>query len=109
MTNKLICLVAMIAVVASSATLLAQESKPAKAAEGTLMVDGKNYPVTHALAYETTLNDEQVIAVVLSAQAIFNDKLKEAMKKDGEQVEFKRPYLRLQFTKAGELKLWNAS
>ena len=58
-------------VIGGAATLFAQEgAKPAKVAEGTLMVNGKNYPLAHGLAYETTINEEEEIAVVLSGQAI---------------------------------------
>ena len=95
-----------------AATLFAQEgAKPAKAAEGTLMVSCKNYPLTHALAYETTINDEEVIAVVLSGQAISSEELNKAKEgeKEGQDSEFKRPFIKLEFTKAGELKLWSAS
>jgi len=71
MTKKFMGLLAGMAVIGGAATLFAQEgAKPAKAAEGTLMVDGKNYPLTHALAYETTITDEELIAVVLSGQPI---------------------------------------
>jgi hypothetical protein len=76
-----------------------------------LMLQGKNYPLAHALAYETTVNDEEVIAVVLSGQAIPGEKLKEAREKEkeGEEPDFKRPFLKLQFTKKGALKFWSAS
>jgi len=112
MTKKFIGLVVTLAVIGGTAMLFAQErAKPAKAAEGTLMVDGKNYPLTHALAYETTVNEEEVIAVVLSGQAIPGEKLKEAIEKekDGDESDFKRPYIKLQFTKEGALKFWSAS
>jgi hypothetical protein len=100
------------AVIAGAAMVFAQEgAKPAKAAEGTLMLQGKDYPLTHALGYKTTVNNEEVIAVVLSGQAISNEKLKEAREKekDGDESDFKRPYIKLQFTKAGALKFWSAS
>ncbi len=98
MTTKLIGLVAGIA-------------KPAKAAEGTLMVDGKKYPLTHALTYETTINEEELIAVVLSGQAISSEKLKEAKEKEKDSgfANFKRPFLILDFAKAGQLKFWSAA
>jgi len=51
MAKKFMSLVAGMAVIGGAATLFAQGAKPAKAAEGTLMVDGKNYPLTHALAF----------------------------------------------------------
>src|SRR5450759_3227862 len=111
MTNKFISLLAGMAVIGGAATLFAQEgAKPSKAGEGTLMVSGKNYPLTHALAYETTSNDEDVIAVVLSGQAISSEKLKEAREaeKDDNDSDFKRPFIRLEFTKAGILKHWSA-
>ena len=49
MTKKLIGLVAMMAVMGSSATLFAQEgTKPANVGEGTLMLKRKNYPLKNA-------------------------------------------------------------
>ncbi len=112
MTTKLIGLVAGIAVIGGSATLFAQDgAKPAKAAEGTLMVDGKKYPLTHALTYETTINEEELIAVVLSGQAISSEELKEAKEKEKDSgfANFKRPFLILDFAKAGQLKFWSAA
>jgi hypothetical protein len=112
MTNKFIIFLVVPAVICGSATLFAQEeTKPANVGEGTLMVSGKNYPLTHALAYETTINDEELIAVVLSGQPISSEELKKAKEgeKEGQDSEFKRPFIKLEFTKAGELKLWSAS
>jgi hypothetical protein len=112
MAKKFMRLLTALALSAGAATLFAQEgAKPAKAAEGTLMLQGKNYPLTHALAYETTVNDEEIIAVVLSGQAIPGEKLKEAREKEkeGEEADFKRPYIKLQFMKEGALKFWSAS
>src|SRR5438094_7417675 len=112
MAKKFISLLAGMAVIGGAATLFAQqEAYPAKAAEGTLMIDGKNYPLTHALAYETTINEEELIAVVLSGQAISSEKLKEAREreKNGQDSDFKRPFIKLQFTKEGALKFWSAS
>src|SRR5437868_1893849 len=110
--NKFLRLVIALAVIAGVAAVFAQEgTKPAKAGEGTLMVQGKNYPLTHALAYESTVNEDEVIAVVLSGQAIPGEKVKEAREKDkeGEESDFKRPYSKLQFKKDGALKFWSAS
>jgi hypothetical protein len=107
MTRKFISLLAATAAIAGVATIF-----PATAdAEGTLMVDGKNYPLTHAVAYPATIYGEEGIAVVLSAQAVSNATLKEVMagEKNDRGPEFKRPYLKLQFTKAGELALWRAA
>jgi hypothetical protein len=112
MAKKFMGLLAGMAVIGGAATLFAQEgAKPAQAAEGTLMVGGKNYPLTHALAYETTINEEEVIAVVLSGQAVLTEELKKAKEgeKEGQDSEFKRPFIKLEFTKIGELKLWSAS
>jgi hypothetical protein len=112
MAKKFMSLLAGMAVISGAATLFAQEgAKPAKTGEGTLMIDGKNYPLTHALAYETTINEEDVIAVVLSGQPISSEELKKAKEgeKEGQDSEFKRPFIKLEFTKAGGLKLWSAS
>ena len=52
----------------------------------------------------------EIIVVVLSGQAISSEELKKAKaeEKDGHDAEFKRPHLKLEFTKAGELKFWSA-
>jgi hypothetical protein len=112
MTKKFIVLLAGMAVIAGATTLFAQEGPtPPKAGEGTLMLQDKNYSLTHALAYETTINGEEVIAVVLSGQAISSEKLKEAKEaeKDGGFPDFKRPFLKLDFAKAGQLKFWSTA
>ena len=112
MTNKFMTFLVVMAVIGGSAALFAQEgAKPAKAAEGTLMVDGKKYPLSHALAYETTINEEELIAVVLSGQAISSEDLKKSQQaeKDGGFADFKRPFLILDFAKAGQFKFWSAA
>ena len=78
MAKKLIGLLAGIAVIGGAATLFAQEgAKPANVGEGTVMVKGKNYPLKHAAAYETTVDGEEGIAVVLSGQRFQAKKLNE--------------------------------
>jgi hypothetical protein len=99
------------AVIGGSVTLFAQEgSKPATIGEGTLMLKDKNYPLKHAAAYETTVNGEEGIAVVLSGPTISSEKINEARKseKEDEPADFRRPYVKLEFTKAGEFKGWGA-
>ena len=76
MVKKFMSLLAAMAVIGGAATLFAQGE--AKAGEGTLMLQDKNYTLSHALAYETTINEEDVIAVVLSGQAISSEKLKKS-------------------------------
>jgi hypothetical protein len=103
---------AAMAVIGGAPTLFAQEgAKPAKAGEGTLMLQDKNYSLTHALAYETTINGEDAIAVVLSGQAISSEDLKKSQQaeKDGGFADFKRPFLILDFAKAGQLKFWSTA
>jgi hypothetical protein len=111
MANKLIGLVAAIAVNCGSATLFAEEgAKPGNVGEGTVVVKGKNYPLKNAVAYETTIDGEEVIAVVLSGPTISSEKVNEARnsEKKGEPSDFRRPYVKLEFTKAGEFKGWGA-
>jgi hypothetical protein len=111
MVKKFMIVMAATAVIGSLGTLFAEEgAKPASVGEGTLMVRGKNHTFKHAVAYETTIDDEEVIAVVLSGSTIPGEKLKEARKadKEGESFNFRRPYMKLEFTKAGELKHWSA-
>ena len=110
MVKKFMRLLPAMAVIGAAATVFAQDPGTAKAAEGTLMVQDKNYPLTHALAYETTMDDAERIVVVFSGLAISAEKLKEARaeEKDGHDASFNRPYLKLEFTKDGELKHFSA-
>lgn len=111
MTNKFITLLATMAVIGGVATLFAQEgTKPANVCEGTLMVKGKSYSLKNAVAYETAIDGDEGIAVVVSGPTISGEKLDEARKseKKGESSGFRRPYVKLEFTKAGEFKGWSA-
>src|SRR5215469_7979684 len=111
MAKRLICLV-VIALIAGSATIFAQGgAKPANVGEGTVMVKGKNYPLKNAAAYETTVDGEDGVAVVLSGPTISSEKINEARKseKKNEPADFRRPYVKLEFTKAGEFKGWGAA
>ena len=60
----------------------------------------------NAAAYEITVDGEDGIAVVLSGPAISNEKINEARKseKAGDMPNFRKPYVKLEFTKAGEFK-----
>ena len=109
MTKKFISLLTATAALAI-ATLFAQEPGAAKDSGGTLMIQDKNYSLKHALAYETIMDDAERIVVVLSGQTISAEKLKEARaeEKDGHDASFNRPYLKLEFTKAGELSHFSA-
>ena len=109
--SKFISVLTAIGVTGTAATLFAQEgTKPANVGEGTLMVKGKNYPLKNAAAYETTVDGEEGIAVVLSGPTISSEKLEAARKseKAGEIPDFRKPYVKLEFTKAGEFKGWGA-
>jgi hypothetical protein len=75
MPDRFIYLVA-IAIIGGSATIFAQGgAKPANVGEGSVMVKGKNYPLKNAAAYETTVDGEEGIAVVLSGPTISSEKL----------------------------------
>jgi hypothetical protein len=109
MTKKFLYLVPIVS--AMGAVTLFSQGRTTKAGEGTLMLDKKNYPLKHVLAYETTIDDEQSFVVVVSGQAVAAEKLKEAREaeKDGGDGDFNRPYLKLVFKKTGELKYWSAA
>jgi hypothetical protein len=109
MTKKFMCLITIVSAMGAM-TVFAQEGTN-KAGEGTLMLDKKNYPLKHAIAYETTIDNEPAIAVVLSGQAVSSEKLKEAREteKGGNDPDFKRPFLRLVFTNTGAFKHWSAA
>ncbi|HEV2805706.1 MAG TPA: hypothetical protein VGW57_12335 [Chthoniobacterales bacterium] len=91
-----------------AAAVLAQDA--ASKGEGTLTINKKSYTFTRAMAFETTIDNEDAIAVVLSRQAIPNEKVKEAREKDKESgdTDFARPFLKLVFKKSGEFKNWSA-
>ena len=109
MTRRIICLLIAAASVIGAVPLFAQEG--AAAAAGTLTLDKKTYALKRGLAYETTIDDEDVIAVVLSGQPVTSEMLKEARdaEKEGGDPGFKRPFLRLVFKKTGEFKYWSAA
>jgi hypothetical protein len=112
MAMKFISVMAGVAVIGGAATLSAEEgTKPGNVGEGTVMVKGKNYPLKNAVAYETTIDGEEGIAVILSGPKISSEKVNEARKseKKGEPSDFRRPYVKLEFTKAGEFKGWGAA
>lgn len=110
MITKFVSLFAALPLLGAGILVAQEDIAATKAAEGTLTIEKKNYPLKHALAYETTINDEELIAVVLSGQRTSSEKLKAAMaaEKEGDESEFNRPFLKLEFTKAGQLKVWSA-
>src|SRR5215813_4851095 len=112
MAKKFVTVLAGIVFIGGATTLFAQhDAKPANVGEGTVMVKGKNYALKNAVAYETTVDGEEGIAVILSGPTISSEKINEARKaeKKGEMIsDFRRPYVKLEFTKAGEFKGWGA-
>ena len=82
-----------------------------KPAEGSMTLAKKSWQLSQGVAYEFPVQGEDGVVVVLSNQPITPQKLKEARaaEKKGEFPEFKKPYLRLEFTKNGELKQWNGT
>ena len=111
MAKRFIYLVAIV-MIGGSVTVLAQSgARPANVGDGTMMIKGKNYPLKNAVAYETTVDGEEGIAVVLSGPTISSEKINEARKSDkkNEPTDFRRPYVKLEFTKTGEFKGWGAA
>jgi hypothetical protein len=112
MTNKFITFLVLTVIIGGSAVVFAQQgSTPANVGEGTLMLKSKSYPLKNAVAYETTVDGEEGIAVVVSGPTISNEKINDARKseKKGDPSDFRRPYVKLEFTKAGEFKGWGAA
>ncbi|HET9800424.1 MAG TPA: hypothetical protein VFP82_01960, partial [Chthoniobacterales bacterium] len=71
----------------------------------------KTWQLSQGVAYETSAYGDDRIIVVLSNQPITAQKLKEARaaEKKGESAEFKKPNVRLEFKKTGELIQWNGT
>jgi hypothetical protein len=108
MAKKFIWLWAM----AGALAILANAADEASTkSEWVLNLSKKNYTLKHALAYETTTDNEDAIVVLLSGPAVSSEEFKEARKteKGGSDPLFQRPFLRLVFKKTGELKHWSAS
>ncbi len=101
------CMVA--ATVCGAVSVVAQQSAPDSPA-GTFKLEKKSYALKHVLAYETTFDEEDAIAVVLSGPTIPGEKIKEAREaeKDGGDGSFDKPFLKLVFKKTGELQTWSA-
>src|SRR6185503_329692 len=78
---------------------------------GTLILNKKTYQLTKAVGFETTIDNEAAIAVVLSSKAVPGEKIKEARDNDkqGADTDFGRPSLKLVFKKTGEFKHWSAA
>jgi hypothetical protein len=106
MTKKIISI--LTAMIALDAAVFAQE---ARTGEGTLTLSKKSYQLAHAVAYESETSGEGDLTVVLTSQAVSNEKLKKALaaEKAGGFSEFPSPYLKLGFKKTGELKHWSAA
>jgi len=110
-SKKFTTMMVVTVAIVGSATLFAQEgTKPANVGEGTLKLKGKEYLLKNAVAYETTIDGEEGIAVVVSGPVVSSEKLNEVRKSEqkGESSDFRRPYVKLEFTKAGEFKGWGA-
>jgi hypothetical protein len=107
MPNKFIGFFAAISIAAAS-TVFAEE--PSKAGEGTLRLDKKTYPLKYATAFETTIDNEDAITVVLSGKTVPGEKIKEARENDKQSgdTDFPRPFLKLVFKKTGEFKYFSA-
>ena len=108
MTKKIISLVMTVAAFSAAAAFAQEAPKPAA---GTLMLNKKTYPLKHTIAYETKIDDEDVVAVLFSGQEVTREQLKaaRAAEKEGDDPNFKRPFLRLVFKKTGEIKYWSAA
>lgn len=105
MSKKFICLAGAAGLI-GLATLFAQDK-----AEGTLVLDKKTYQLNKAVAFETMIDNEAAITIVLSNKAVPGEKIKEARENDKQSADtdFGRPFLKLVFKKSGEFKHWSAA
>ncbi|MFN2623574.1 MAG: hypothetical protein ABR611_12095 [Chthoniobacterales bacterium] len=108
MTKTFIWLVAITSVLGAMA-LRAEEGSTK--GEGTLTLDKKTYPLKYAVAFESTIDNEDAIAVILSGKAVPAEKIKEARENDKQSgdTDFGRPFLKLVFKKTGEFKYFSAA
>ena len=108
MTKKFIYLLS--AITAMNVPTLFAQNATTKTGEGTLVLDKRTYQLGNAVAYESTIDDEEAVVAVLSGQPVASETLKEAREaeKDGGEGDYKKPFLKLVFKKTGELKYWSA-
>jgi len=104
MKNLFLCLATFIAF---PVAVLGDE----KPAQGSMTLAKKTWQLSQGVAYEFPVQGEDGVVVVLTNQPISAQKLKEgrAAEKAGQFPDFKKPYMRLEFTKNGELKQWNGT
>ncbi len=90
MTKKFIYLLSAITAM-EVVTIFAQEGTT-KVAEGTLMLRNKTYQLAHAVAYESTIDEEDGVVAVLSGHPVASEMLKEARaaEKDGGGRRFQK-------------------
>ena len=100
----------LIAITALNVPILFAQEAATKPGEGTLTLSKKTYQLAHVVAYESATGGEPDLTVVLTANAVSNEKLKKALaaEKNGEFGEFPAPYLKLIFNTTGELKNFTA-
>jgi hypothetical protein len=74
-------------------------------AKGTLTIEGKTYTLVNALAYEQIVFKKQEIALILSEKPLDTAKLKQSLKKNGNDDDFfpLDPHVKLSLDGAGEL------
>jgi hypothetical protein len=89
------------------AVALAQQTPPVT---GTLVLGGKTYTLTHAVAYPKKLGEDSQTGVLLCDRAIDAAKIAQTLKEnDGNDIDVapRTPYLRLTFDAKGKLKSYN--
>ena len=100
-----------LSIVAGVAMMAASVYAQEKPAEGSMTLSKKTWQLSQGVAYETSAYGDDRIIVVLSNQPITAQKLKEARDKEKEagSGDFKKPFLRLEFKKSGELIQWTGT
>ncbi len=96
----------LVLIVVSMATSLV--AAPNDQVKGTLLIGGKTYKLTQAVAYETKADDEMRLSVVLSDRQISANTVKAALKEgDGSDnnLRLRQPHVRLVFQKSGEIEM----
>jgi len=98
-----------VASVIGAMTVFAQDGSTK--AEGNLTLDKKTYSFKYAVAFETTIDNEDAVVVVLSGKKVPGEKIKDARENDkqGGDTDFGAPFLKLIFKKTGEFKYFSAA
>ncbi len=108
MRQFLASITTVLCIIGSPALLQAEERLPG---EGTLLVGGRTYNLSHVVAYQTRPSDESLITVLASDRNLPIEQIKAALRGDDQsddELSLSQPYVKVVFRKSGEVQYCQA-